>query len=214
MRIARLFAVAALTATAAFAALSAKYKEWGTSPQSYFMPRDERARWAAITTDNQAEQFIQAFLASRGPGFAEDVAKRAAVADKYLTYGKTPGSQTLRGKVIILLGPPSTFHVSEHPIKGGASSTASSAMSAGADGGPRMSDMGDAISRSDMSAKMLREYAFSYGADRLPASFGRPLEVTVELDTSRGSDRIPDSKQAADVDALFEMAAAHNLAKR
>lgn len=211
MRTAPLFAVVALLAIPSVAALSAKYKEWGSSPQSYFMTKDERAQWALVNSDDQAEQFVKAFLAARGPGFAEDVAKRAAVADKYLTYGKTPGSQTLRGKLIILLGPPSSFKVSEEPIKGSASSTASSAMNAGGDGGPKMSDMGEAISRSDMSGKMMRNYAFTYAADKLPASFGKPLSVTVELNTSRNSERIPNAKEAADVETVLETAAAASL---
>src|SRR5258706_8849742 len=89
-------------------ALSQKYKDWANSPQAYFMTKAERAQWAGVVTDADAEKFVAQFVASRGAGFAEQVADRATNADKYLTIGKTkPASQTLRGKVIVLLGPPS-----------------------------------------------------------------------------------------------------------
>ncbi len=117
MKTVRLFAVLALAAIPALAALSPKYKDWGSSPQAQFMTKAEREQWSAIKTDEEAEQFVNAFLAKRGPDFPALVADRVAAADKYLTYGKTPGSQTLRGKIIILLGPPSSFSVAERQTK-------------------------------------------------------------------------------------------------
>ena len=49
------------------AALSQKYKDWAASPQAYFMTKAEHEQWAAIKTDEEAEQFVNRFLASRGP---------------------------------------------------------------------------------------------------------------------------------------------------
>jgi hypothetical protein len=48
------------------AALSQKYKDWAASPQAYFMTMAEHEQWAAIKTDEEAEQFVNRFLASRG----------------------------------------------------------------------------------------------------------------------------------------------------
>src|SRR2546423_2840615 len=99
----------ALLSPAAFAGLS-KYKDWASSPQAYFMTKAERLQWASVVTDEQAEKFINEYVAKRGAGFAEQVADRVTNADKYLTIGKTrPASKTLRGKLIVLLGPPSAI---------------------------------------------------------------------------------------------------------
>src|SRR5436309_1262717 len=92
------------------AKLSKKYKDWPSSPQAYFMTKAERLQWATVINDEQAETFINEFVAKRGPDFAAQLADRVTNADKYLTIAKTkPGSQTLRGKVIVLLGPPSAL---------------------------------------------------------------------------------------------------------
>src|SRR5437879_3482 len=89
---------------------SAKYKEWAASPQAYFMTNSERAEWITIKSDDQAEAFVTNFLAKRGPQFVADVDKASAMADKYLTVGKTPGSKSLRGKIVIMFGPPSAIN--------------------------------------------------------------------------------------------------------
>src|SRR3954465_8990559 len=100
-------AVACLVAPALFAGSLSKYKNWPNTPQGYFLTSAERAEWkATVKTDEEAEAFVQKFLASRGPGFAEDVAQRAAMADKHLSVSGRAGSLTTRGKLIVLLGPP------------------------------------------------------------------------------------------------------------
>lgn len=86
-------------------------RDWYMSPQSYFMTKVERQQWAAIRTDEEAQRFVAQFLAKRGPDFAAEVASRAEHADQYLSLGKTPGSKTLRGKLVILFGPPSDLKV-------------------------------------------------------------------------------------------------------
>lgn len=86
-------------------------RDWYMSPQSYFMTKAERRQWAGIRTDEDAQRFVDQFLAKRGPNFADEVASRAEHADQYLTLGKTPGSKTLRGKLVILFGPPSDLKV-------------------------------------------------------------------------------------------------------
>src|SRR5216684_4195047 len=87
-------------------------KDWDRSPQGYFMTKAEHQEWSAIKTQEDAQHFIDQFLAKRGPNFAAEVSTRVEKADKYLTLGKLAGSKTLRGKVVILLGPPSTMDLS------------------------------------------------------------------------------------------------------
>ena len=182
-----------------------KYKDWANSPQGYFMTKAERAQWAAIKTDIDAEQFVTKFLASRGPDFPALVADRVAAADKYLTYGKTPGSQTLRGKVIVLLGPPTSFGVSERTAKRSGEGTSGGAVEMAA-GGAGLDEMSKSAARGDMSANLFRVYDIGYTAEKMPAGFGKPLALAVELDTTTGHERITDRKAEAALDNALEMA--------
>ena len=206
------FAFVALVTVPAVAELS-RFKEWGNSAQAYFMTKAEREQWTAIKSDTEAEAFIKNFVASRGPGFAGEVEKRVAVADKYLTFGKTPGSETLRGKIIILLGPPASFTVGTYSKRRSGESSVNGNLGMAGDAGASLGDMNEAAQRADMSANVFRTYDFGYTADKLPAAFGKLLNVSVELDTLHGTERITDRKAAANVDALFEMAAAASVKK-
>jgi len=184
-------------------AISPKFQQWAESPQAYFMTKAERAEWAAITTDDAAQQFVDKFVASRGPDFIEEVKTRAAIADKYLTVGKTPGSRSLRGKVIIVLGPPSSMNVSQRVEKGEHSATVSGYMNAAADGGPSIDDVSGAARREGMSGKEFRDFTFTY----------RNLTVTVEADAITGADRVPDRKQETALQERFEEVGAKPVVK-
>src|SRR4051794_34325532 len=111
-----------LTVTAVFASSAfargglSKWKDWDQSPQGYFMTKAERADWANVKTDADAEKFVHDFLSKRPETFVKDVADRAAQADKYLTIGKLPGSKTNRGKVVVLLGPPQGLDVTTSSV--------------------------------------------------------------------------------------------------
>src|SRR5689334_22618709 len=157
-------------------ALSPKYKEWAASPQAYFMTKAERTQWASIVTDADAEKFINDFLASRGAGFADMVADRAANADKYLTIAKKPASQTLRGKVIVLLGPPASIknETKKGRVDRAAPVGGMSTGDAGRGGGTGVSvgDMMQASDQSGMSGKQgYIEYTFTYPGEGLPAAY-------------------------------------------
>jgi len=221
MRVARVVACLSLAATAAFASNLGKYTDWGSSPQAYFMTKAESDQWAAVRTPDQAEQFVNQFLASRGAGFAEEVAKRTAMADKYLTIGKTPGSQTLRGKVIVLLGPPTDFSVADRRFKAGSTGSGMSMYNdmGGGDGrsagasGPSAADVAEAAARRDMGGKQVREFTIHYDPKKLPASWDRDMTIVIDADPTNGKDRLADTKQASDVDALFDMVAANSVKK-
>jgi GWxTD domain-containing protein len=215
-----ILAILAFITPAVLADTLVKYKEWDSSPQGYLMTKAEREHWAAIKTDAEAEQFINQFLAARGADFAADVAKRAEMADKYLTVGKTPGSKTLRGKVVIVLGPPSGFTVGTRNVRGERSATTDMITGASGDsgasgvaGGPSMRDMAAAAQREGMSGKEIREYTFTYAGDKAPLHRAQELTVTVGLDPVSGKEWFTDRKLEAELDELFEAMAASRLKK-
>jgi hypothetical protein len=76
-----LLAIAAvsLVVSAAYADLN-KYTDWDQAPQGYFMTSAERAEWAEMRTDAEAERFVAVFLAKRDGKFADEVEDRAAQA--------------------------------------------------------------------------------------------------------------------------------------
>ena len=192
---------------------SVKLKEWTSSPQAYFMTSAERQQWGALKSDAEAEQFVNTFLAARKPDFAEEVAKRAEVADKYLTVGRVPGSRTLRGKVIIIFGPPSAFDIKLREVKGAASSSANGYMAAGASTspggspGPSPEEMADASRRGDLGTKQVREFTITYTGDKLPVKRAEPLTVAVDVDTSSGREWLAQSQLQSELNELFDAAA-------
>jgi len=209
-------------APALFARGLEKYKNWPDSPQGYFMTSAERAEWKAkVHTDAEAEEFVKKFVASRGAGFADEVAKRAAIADQRLTVAGRAGSLTTRGKIVILLGPPSSFAIAQRGASHGHYSTPQSPShsaatsvggSASPGGGQSVEDVMDAIQHADLSSSTVTIYTFTYAADRLPGKQSKDLIVEVEADPGNGSDRIADRKVAAQLDEVFEQAAEAQLA--
>jgi len=203
-------------------ALSPKYKEWAASPQAYFMTKAERAQWAAIVTDADAEKFVNDYLASRGPGFADQVADRVANADKYLTIGKKPASQTLRGKLIVLLGPPTAIKTETKkgrvdrsaPVGGyGGSSDVSGGGFGGSGQGATVGDMMQAAQQSDMSGKRTYiEYTMTYAGENLPPAYAKGVTLKVDADPQTGEDWVTDRKAQNDLEQLFEAVAAARAA--
>src|SRR5256885_3723433 len=96
----------ALAVALLFAANLGQYRDWPASPQGYFMTKAERTEWSKLTTEADAARFVDRFRSSRGPRFAADVAAAAKDVDDNLTVAGKKGSQTLRGKIVILLGRP------------------------------------------------------------------------------------------------------------
>ncbi len=217
MRIRRLLpfaAVVALLSPALIAGSMEKYKNWPSSPQGYFMTKAERAAWTAnVKTDAEAEAFINKFVESRGGvAFTQDVAKRGEMADKHLTVSRRAGSLSMRGKIVIVLGPPSSFAVSTHEIKGNASAASDSYLNINPTAGPSVGDMSMAASRRGMGGDVLKDYTFTYAADRLPVKQSKDFTVVVEVRAGDGSDRVVDRKAAEQLEAMFEAAAEARLA--
>jgi GWxTD domain-containing protein len=200
-----------LSAASVFAADLDRYKDWERSPQGYFLTTAERAQWSAIRTDAEAEKFVADFVAKRGgEKFTKEVALRAQNADRYLSIGKVKGSETLRGKVVILFGPPSGMQVNERKGRGGYVSspgngvvtdlgTSSGAVTEGRGGDSQ-------TMAAAKSGTTFKDFTFSFSAKAVPA-LGTDYDVTIEADAGSGKDRIRDKKKAAELDEKFEAVA-------
>ena len=180
------------------------YKEWASSPAAYFMTFDERTEWTKLQTEAEAAAFVKTYTEARGgEKFTAELSKRVQIADKYLTIGKLPGSQTTRGKIVILLGPPKSMDVHVKPTK--AARTGTNAMSMSAVGGDaRMSadDMAEVSAREDMAGDSgIKIYTFAY----------ENLIVPVEVNAASGKDRIRDRKANAKLERAYELAAKASL---
>jgi GWxTD domain-containing protein len=193
-----------------------KFKNWDQSPQGYLMTKAEKTQWAAIKTDEEAEKFVSAFVASRKPEFVDEVANRATQADKYLTVAKVQGSKSLRGKVIILLGPPSAMDVavtSREDSKRDNPLVANAMTNTGGYGvSGRSGDTGGG-GNTLSTTQGLRIYHFSYQGAAAKALDRNSIEINVEVDADTGKDRIASRSDAKDVEEIFEIAAQSWLKK-
>ncbi len=216
-RVLSIVVAVAVLAPCLFARGFSKYKDWDQSPQGYFMTKAERAEWdATVKSDDDAEKFINAFLAKRPSTFVQDVADRAAQADKYLTIGKLQGSKTTRGRIVILLGPPQGLDVSTTTVTDTKrdNGTMTDAMTnfGGTGGGGRgdsTSTPGSALS----TATQARLYHFTYTGDVAKKVDRNKIDITVEADPNTGKDRIPSRSEASELDLISELAAQNSLKK-
>ena len=111
------FALVLLLATGARGAGLEKYKDWNKSPEfSGLAVESEQKEWKKITSDEEAERFIQLFWAKRDPDLKTPVNEfkivfdqRVKEADQLFGLPKTRGALTERGKLYVLLGPPKTL---------------------------------------------------------------------------------------------------------
>jgi GWxTD domain-containing protein len=213
MKTAHLVTIAAVSLFAAslFAGGPSKYKGWDKSPQGYLMTAAERGQWSNIRADDDADKFVKDFLARRSPDFVTQNTQATAAADKYFTAGKVQGSATERGKLVIILGPPSGVSLSDRTVKGDMRLNVDSAMTVGASGGgASVTDMVQAANGAGSNSGVVHTYTFTYAADKLPAAYGKSLTVNSELDPN-GADHIAGRKTQAELDRLYEMVAETKL---
>ena len=99
--------LAAFTFAAVASAQSAKYKDWAKSPEAYFLTPAERAEWAQVKSDDEAEKFIATYYARRGgEKFKAEIARRIAAADEQFKLRRQRGAESSRGRLLIVLGGP------------------------------------------------------------------------------------------------------------
>jgi GWxTD domain-containing protein len=174
--------------------LSRQYKKWDRTPEAYFLTRAERAQWKNVRTDAEAQNFILDYKAKRGPEWQKAVNERIAAADKYFSAGETKGSETLRGKIIILFGPPSAIDQSGGKGKGGANEGAAPALQSLGGGGGKGGGGGDeSVAMSSGGASPMGtsprhadspSMTFVYDEPAAPKAIGKPFKIEVKMISS------------------------------
>jgi GWxTD domain-containing protein len=98
------------------------YQEWLNKDVAYIITENERAAFKKLATDEEREQFIEAFWRRRDPDpdtdeneFKEEYYERVAHANEKFASG-IPGWKTDRGRIYIMFGKPDS--VESHPSGG------------------------------------------------------------------------------------------------
>lgn len=102
--------------------MESPYKKWLDEEVPYIITPEERASFKKLTTDEEREQFIEAFWERRNPNpgspeneFKEEYYRRIAYANEHYSSG-IPGWKTDRGRIYIMYGPPD--EIDSHPSGG------------------------------------------------------------------------------------------------
>jgi GWxTD domain-containing protein len=176
--IARFLLVLSL-ALPAFGALSPKYKEWREGPIQWVLTPDEQQEWKALKTDEEAIRFIDLFWARRDPTpghpvneFRDDFNFRVKYSDDNFSEPRRRGAMTDRGRVFILLGPPT-------------------GMGGEGERDARTSGGGDALAGRTMGARYIWEWthadAQKFDMPKIEIYFiGDPTTKKVQRDPQRG----------------------------
>ena len=216
-RISSLAVAFAFLAAPLLAADLGTYNDWNESPAGYFMTKAEREQWSALASEAAAAKFVEEFLAKRGPEFAAEVKKRAEQADKYLTIGKLPASKTLRGKLIVLFGPPSGINVSdrtETATKRDNPTVAGALSNIGSSGGSKSDDGGTNLGGSMSTANLVRTYSITFSGPEIAKTFDvKDLTFVVEADGATGKDRFAGRTKEKEGQELLEKQARASIKK-
>ncbi len=102
--------------------MESPYKKWLSDEVPYIITPEERAAFKKLTTDEEREQFIEAFWERRNPNpgspeneFKEEYYRRIAYSNEHYASG-IPGWKTDRGRIYIMYGPPD--EIDSHPSGG------------------------------------------------------------------------------------------------
>lgn len=147
--------------------------KWNKTPEAYYMTPAERAEWGKIASPEAATKFIDEFRRKRGEQFLKDVRTRIDMADSQFKLDKTPGSQTQRGRVWILLGSPSRSTTNRDVDDS------------------RASAPGDVFHKLPLGTAGMIQSNWVYDSDRLAPELGmKSLTVKFQTDYSRGYETI------------------------
>jgi GWxTD domain-containing protein len=107
---------------ALFNELDSQYKKWLNEDVIYIISPEERSSFLHLSTNEEREQFIEAFWQRRNPDpdspentFKEEHYRRIAYANEHYASG-VPGWKTDRGRIYIMWGP--ADEVDSHPSGG------------------------------------------------------------------------------------------------
>jgi GWxTD domain-containing protein len=88
------------------------YKEWLNGPVSYIITPEERSAFLQLQTNEERENFIEAFWERRNPDpgsaentYKEEYYRRIAYTNEHFSSG-IPGWKTDRGRIYLMWGPP------------------------------------------------------------------------------------------------------------
>ncbi len=102
--------------------MESPYKKWLQEEVPYIITDEERGSFKKLTTDDEREQFIEAFWERRNPNpgspeneFKEEYYRRIAYTNEHFPSG-IPGWKTDRGRIYIMYGP--ADEVESHPSGG------------------------------------------------------------------------------------------------
>src|SRR5579875_294794 len=102
--------------------LGGYYKKWLNEDVVYIITPEEREAFLQLKTDEERDQFIEAFWARRNPdpgspynSYKEEHYRRIAYANAHFAAG-VPGWRTDRGRIYITFGPPD--EIDSHPSGG------------------------------------------------------------------------------------------------
>jgi GWxTD domain-containing protein len=102
--------------------LESPYRKWLDEDVIYIISPEERHSFLHLATNEEREQFIEAFWQRRNPDpdspentFKEEHYRRIAYANEHFASG-IPGWKTDRGKIYIMWGPPD--EIDSHPTGG------------------------------------------------------------------------------------------------
>lgn len=119
-RVTLVAAIAATISTAAFAQQSKKAADFCSGPAKWIMTDAETSQCKSLATDDAAQAFIDLFWARRDPTpgtpaneYHDRFDALVAAADQRFASGRTKGSLTELGHVLIVLGPPQRMQRSE-----------------------------------------------------------------------------------------------------
>ncbi len=189
-----LVSIAAIASGAYADGLSKQNKKWDRTPEAYFLTRSERDQWKNVKTDAEAQNFILDYKAKRGPEWQKTLTERIAAADKYFSAGETKGSETLRGKIIILFGPPTAIDRSNGKGKSGTNEGAAPAIQSLGGGGGKNGGGGDeSVAMSSGGASPMGtsprhadspSMTFVYDEAAAPKPIGKPFKIEVKMISS------------------------------
>ncbi len=98
-------------------------EDWADGPVQFLMTPEEQVEFRRLTESSSRAEFIENFWVSRDPkgessdnGLRAEFEKRAAFADQVFVQGETRGSLTDRGRVFVLLGPPTYSEAGPMPF--------------------------------------------------------------------------------------------------
>jgi GWxTD domain-containing protein len=105
-----------------FNELDSQYKKWLNEDVVYIITPEERSAFLQLSTNEEREQFIEAFWARRNPDpdspentYKEEHYRRIAYANEHYSSG-IPGWKTDRGRIYIIWGKPD--EIDSHPSGG------------------------------------------------------------------------------------------------